>query len=245
MDNIILFQPLEQFEVVYLTTFYGYIINNSILYLILVYLLIRFFFGFVLFQLNTIPKNWQSFLELIYKFVFGLVKQQIGSKGYAYFPILFTLFIFILVANLIGMTLYSFTLTSHITIAFTLSFSFFIGIVIVGIINLKVKFLDLFVPHGAPKNLLPFIVAIEIVSYLSRPLSLGIRLFANMMSGHALLAILASFTLDISRKFFLVTIIPFILITAIVSLEVMIALLQAYVFTVLVCIYLHDALYGH
>eukprot|EP01093_Parvamoeba_rugata_P019758 TRINITY_DN912_c0_g1_i3.p1 TRINITY_DN912_c0_g1~~TRINITY_DN912_c0_g1_i3.p1 ORF type:complete len:145 (+),score=25.64 TRINITY_DN912_c0_g1_i3:873-1307(+) len=142
------------------------------------------------------------------------------------------------------MTLYSFTITSHAVITFSLSFAFFIGVVIVGIVTQKVKFLQTFVPSGAPAALLPFLVVIEIISYLSRPFSLAIRLFANMMSGHALLVILANFTLAISKKNLLIGAIPFILIVGIIGLEAMIALLQAYVFTILISIYLNDSIKG-
>jgi len=242
--NNIFFQPLEQFEITFLGYFAGIPVTNSLLYLIFVYLIIRFMFGLVFLNTRIVPYNLQSLMELIYNFVFSLVKQQIGVRGYAYFPIVMTLFMFILVANLIGMALYSFTLTSHVTVAFTLSFSFFIGVVIIGILIQKASFVNTFIPSGAPGFLLPFLVIIEIISYLSRPLSLGIRLFANMMSGHTLLAILANFTFSISQKNIIIAAIPFILIVAIVGLEAMIAILQAYVFTVLVCIYLSDSIHG-
>lgn len=242
--NFILMQPLEQFEIIFLGTFAGIPINNSLIYLIIVYLVIRFFFGLALVNLRLVPYNLQTFIEQIYSFVFGLVKQQINTSGYAYFPMIFTLFLFILVSNLVGMSLYSFTLTSHVTIAFTLSFSFFISIVIIGILIQKASFVNTFIPSGAPKALKPFLIGIEILSYFSRPLSLGIRLFANLMAGHTLLAILANFTFLISKKSVIITLIPFVLIVAIVGLEAMIAALQAYVFTVLVCIYLNDSIHG-
>ncbi len=242
--NIIFTQPLEQFEIIYFGSIAGIPINNSLLYLIIVYLVIRFFFGMVLYNLRVVPYNLQTFIEQIYNFVFGLVKQQINTSGYPYFPMIFTLFLFILVANLVGMTLYSFTLTSHVTIAFTLSFSFFISIIIVGILIQKASFVNTFIPSGAPKALKPFLIGIEIISYFSRPFSLGIRLFANLMAGHTLLAILANFTFLISKKSFVISLIPFFLIVAIVGLEAMIAALQAYVFTVLVCIYLNDSIHG-
>ena len=242
--NFILMQPLEQFEIIFLGNFAGYTINNSLIYLIIVYLVIRFFFGLVLVNLRIVPYNLQVFIEQIYTFVFGLVKQQINTSGYPYFPMIFTLFLFILVSNLVGMSLYSFTLTSHVTIAFTLSFSFFISIVIIGILIQKKEFVNTFIPSGAPKALKPFLIGIEILSYFSRPLSLGIRLFANLMAGHTLLAILANFTFLISKKNIVITLLPFILIVAIVGLEAMIAALQAYVFTVLVCIYLNDSIHG-
>ena len=243
-SNTFITQPLEQFEIIYLGSIAGIPVNNSLIYLIFVYLTIRFFFGLALYNLRLVPYNLQIFVEQIYNFVFGLVKQQIGVSGYPNFPIIFTLFLFILVSNLVGMSLYSFTLTSHVTVAFTLSFSFFLSIVIVGILIQKAKFVDTFIPAGAPKILKPFLIGVEIISYFSRPFSLGIRLFANMMAGHTLLAILANFTFVISKKNFLVSLIPFFLIVAIVGLEAMIAGLQAYVFTVLVCIYLNDSIHG-
>ena len=247
MNNLTTFliaQPLEQFEIIYLGSIGGIPINNSLIYLIFVYLVIRFFFGLALMDMRIVPLNLQIFVEQIYNFVFGLVKQQINVSGYPYFPVVFALFLFILVANLIGMSLYSFTLTSHVTVAFTLSFSFFIAIVIVGILIQKSSFVNTFIPQGVPKVLKPFLIAIEVISYFSRPLSLGIRLFSNLMSGHTLLAILANFTFLISKKNLVLAAIPFILIAVIVGLEVMIAGLQAYVFTVLFCIYLNDSIHG-
>ena len=242
--NFFLTQPLEQFEIIYFGNIRNIPLNNSLIYLIFIYLIIRFFFGMVLLDLKLIPYHLQTFIEQIYNFVFGLVKQQINISGYPYFPLIFTLFLFILFSNLIGMTLYSFTITSHVTIAFTLSFSFFISIVIIGILIQKSSFVNTFIPQGAPKILKPFLIGIEIISYFSRPFSLGIRLFANLMAGHTLLAILANFTFIISKKNIVISIIPFVLIVAIVGLEAMIAVLQAYVFTVLVCIYLNDSIHG-
>ncbi len=244
LNFLIYTQPLEQFEIIFLGYFKNYHINNALIYLIFVYLLIRFIFGMVFMNLRVIPYNLQILVEQLYNFVFGLVKQQINIAGYPYFPIIFSLFIFILFANLIGMTLYSFTLTSHVAVAFTLSFSFFIAIVLVGILIQKASFVNTFIPSGAPKILKPFLIIIEIISYISRPFSLGIRLFANLMSGHTLLAILANFAFLISQKNIIISILPFLLIVAIVGLEVMIAGLQAYVFTVLVCIYLNDSIKG-
>jgi ATP synthase subunit 6 len=244
MENFFQYQPLEQFEVIFFGYLKKYPINTGLIYLIILYLLIRFFFGIVLLNFKLIPNSMQLFVEQLYSFVFGLVKQQINLKGYAYFPVIFSLFLSILFANLIGMSLYSFTITSHVIIAFTLSFSFFIGIVITGILIQKKSFIYTFIPSGAPKALTPFLIGIEIISYFSRPFSLGIRLFANLMSGHTLLAILSNFAFLISQKNILITLLPFFLIVAIVGLEVMIAMLQAYVFTVLVCIYLNDSIQG-
>ena len=239
------YQPLAQFELIFLDYYKDIIpVNNMFIYMCFIYLAIRFLFGIVFINLKIIPSNWQNFFETMYLFVFSLLKQQVGKKGYAYFPLKFTLFLFILFSNLLGMTLYSFTVTSHGIITFALAFIFFIGIVIIGVITLKLKFLNLFVPSGSPAYLLPFMVAIEIISYISRPFSLAIRLFANMMSGHTLLAILANFTFVLSKKNLLIAFIPFLIIVAIIGLEAMIAILQAYVFTILLCIYLKDSIHG-
>lgn len=240
-----LFQPLAQFEVFFLSYYKNILpISNVFMYMLFIYLSVRFLFGMVLINIKIIPNNWQNLFEILYLFVFDLVKQQVGRQGYGYFPLKLTLFLFILFSNILGMTLYSFTVTSHALVTFGLAFVFFIGIVIIGVVTQKMKFLNTFVPAGSPLFLLPFMVIIEIISYLSRPVSLAIRLFANMMSGHALLAILANFTFVISKKNLLIGAIPFILIVGIIGLEAMIALLQAYVFTVLLCIYLRDSVHG-
>jgi ATP synthase subunit 6 len=239
------FQPLEQFEIFIVFYFFNsFILTNMFIYLGLVIFFIYVYIKLTSLQVKILSKNSQNLFEQFYNFVFTLVKQQLNVKGYAYFPLLLCLFLFILSANLIGMCLYSFTVTSHIIVSFMLSFGMFIGIVSVGITIQKIKFLNTFIPSGAPKFLIPFLIGIEIISYFSRPFSLGIRLFANLMSGHTLLAILANFAFLISKKSVLISLLPIVLIIAIVGLEVMIAILQAYVFTVLVCIYLNDSMEG-
>lgn len=238
------YQPLAQFELIFLSYIKNIDINNSIIYMFFMYLTLRLFFGIVFMNLKVIPNNWQILLESIYLFVFNIIKQQVGFKGYPYFPIKLTLFLFILLGNLLGMTLYSFTITSHVVITFSLSFAFFIAVLIIGISIQKISFLKTFIPSGSPMALLPLMIVIEVASYFSRPFSLGIRLFANMMSGHTLLAILANFTLVISKKNIIIGAIPFLLIVVIIGLEAMIAFLQAYVFTVLLSIYLNDSIHG-
>ena len=238
------FQPLSQFEVMFLGYYKNLIpVTNVLVYMFFVYLVIRLLF-YCTTHWFVVPGPWQAFFENLYTFVLNLLKQQVGPKGYGYFPLKFTLFLFILFGNLLGMTLYGFTITSHAIITFSLAFAFFIGIFIIGIVTQKWKFLYTFVPSGAPAALLPLLIVIEILSYFSRPISLAIRLFANMMSGHTLLAILANFTFVISKKSVIIAMIPFILIVVIIGLEAVIALLQAYVFTVLLCIYLNDSLHG-
>jgi len=216
-----------------------------LIYLFLITFFVYLYFKLTFLQLRIIPKNSQNLFEQLYNFVFILLKQQLNVKGFAYFPLILCLFLFILSSNLIGMCLYSFTVTSHIVVAFMLSFGIFIGVVSIGITIQKIGFLNTFIPSGAPKILVPFLIAIEIISYFSRPFSLGIRLFANLMSGHTLLAILANFAFLISKKSVMIALLPIVLIIAIVGLEVMIAILQAYVFTVLVCIYLNDSMEGY
>lgn len=236
-------QPLEQFEIfVFFKNFA--LITNMIIYLFLIVFVIYMFFKLISLKYEVLAKNSQNLFEGLYNFIFTIVKQQIDKDGFVYFPLIFCLFLFILVSNLLGMCLYSFTVTSHIIVAFMLSFGMFIGIVLTGIFVQKVGFLSTFVPSGAPAVLKPFLTCIEIISYFSRPFSLGIRLFANLMSGHTLLAILANFAFLIFENSLIIGIIPIVLIVAIVGLEAMIAGLQAYVFTVLVCIYLNESISG-
>ena len=242
--NLIFLEPLDQFEVIYLGTIKGYTVNNFILYMFFGYIIFRFFFKLSLYKRYLVPHNWQYVAEFFFSFILSMVKQQIGKKGFNFLPLVFTLFIFLFVSNLLGMTIYSFTITSHIILTFSLSSSIFIGIIITGFLVHGWRFIYIFVPGNAPKALLPLLIFIEIVSFFSRPFSLAIRLFANMMSGHTLLAILSNFTLIISQNYFFTSIIPFLLITVIVGLELMIAGLQAYVFSVLICIYINDSLEG-
>jgi F-type H+-transporting ATPase subunit a len=195
-------------------------------------------------QLRVRPAPLELLIEKLFNFLLNLLKQQMSISGYLYFPMIFNLFISILIYNLVGMTFYSFTITSHIVMAFTLSFSFFIAIILIGIITQKINFINTFIPSGAPKVIKPFLIIIEIISYFSRPFSLGIRLFANLMAGHTLLAILSGFAFLISKKNILLFLFPLILIVLIVGLEMMICFLQAYVFTVLVSIYYNDSIHG-
>jgi ATP synthase subunit 6 len=186
----------------------------------------------------------QLFLEKFYIFIFELVYQQVGFLGQQFVPLFFTLFSFILIANVVGLVPYSFTLTSHILLTFTLSFSVFIGLTLLAI-KFQPNFLSLFIPKGVPTPLVPFLFVIEIISYVSRTFSLAIRLFANMMSGHVLLHILTGFCAFLFNDFYgmvgkLIFLIPFTLIVAIIGLEIGIAFLQAYVFCVLISIYLCD-----
>ena len=191
----------------------------------------------------VVPGRWQSVTELCYQFVANMIRDNVGSEGRQYFPFIFTLFVFILFANMLGMLPYSFTVTSHIIVTFALALTVFIGVTIIGFVKNGVGFLRLFMPSGVPPVLLFMLVPIEIISYFVRPISLSVRLFANMMAGHTMLKVFGGFvfTLGIWLGWA-----PLVFLVALTGLEVGIAFLQAYVFTILTCLYLHDALHpGH
>ena len=185
---------------------------------------------------------------MIYEFVVSLVDEQIGSKGRKFFPLIFTIFVFLLFTNLIGMVPYSFTATSHLVVTFGLSLSLFIGVTIVGFQIHGVHFFSFLLPKGAPLALAPLLVVLELVSYCFRAVSLGVRLFANMMAGHTLVKILSGFAwtmLSVGGILTVASSIPFAIVFALTGLEIGVACLQAYVFTILTCIYLNDAINLH
>lgn len=187
------------------------------------------------------------FTEL-YKFLFTVVVGNIGSANLKYFPFISTVFIFICTMNLIGMVPYSFTVTSHISVTFSLAFGICVSLLILGLQLHKATFFKSFLPEGTPLPLVPLLTSIEIVSYLSHSVSLSVRLFANMLSGHAILKILSGFAASMSAAggiFTALSIAPFAVVFALTGMECCIAILQAYVFTVLTCIYLKDAIYPH
>lgn len=195
-----------------------------------------------------LPTRWQSLFELVYEFVGGLVQEQVGEKGKKYFPFIFATFTFLLCCNLMGMIPYSFTVTSHFIVTFTLSFMIFFGVTLVGFQTHGMHFFSIFLPPGAPLALSPFLVVIEFISYVFRGISLGVRLFANMMAGHTLLKILSGFAwtmLTFGGILSLASVVPFAVVFALTFLEVGVACLQAYVFTILTCIYLNDTLHLH
>jgi F-type H+-transporting ATPase subunit a len=240
-----IFNPLEQFRIMVLQKmFFGNvdisITNNTI---ILFVILIGFTFLFYInYSTNTyIPSKWQYSVENIYVFVLQLFKQQINNiVALRYFPLVLFVFSFILIANLIGLLPYGFTITGHIIFTFQIAFSLFFGITLINIINNKLEFLNLFVPSGVPKPLIPFLIVIEVVSYLIRPFSLSVRLFANMLAGHTLLNILSAFIFNVFKKYALISFLPLLFIVFIIVLEFCIAIVQAYIFSILTCIYLND-----
>ncbi len=188
-----------------------------------------------------VPGRLQSVVELAYEFVAGMVRDNAGKEGMKYFPLIFTLFMFVFFGNTLGMIPGSFTFTSHIIVTFAMAISVLIFVTAVGFMRHGTKFLTLFVPAGAPKAILPFLVPIEVLSYLVRPISLSVRLFCNMVAGHTMLKVFAGFAITLG----VFGIAPLAVAVAITGLEFVIAFLQAYIFTVLTCIYLHDALHLH
>jgi len=186
-----------------------------------------------------IPTKIQLLTELSYTLISKMISDTAGSKAKPYFPFVFSLFMFVLFCNMLGMLPYSFTVTSHIIVTFALAAVIFIGVTIVGFVNHGVGYLKLFIPSGVPVFLLPLIVIIEIISYLSRPVSLSVRLFANMMAGHTMLKVFGGFVISLG---IIGGWLPLSFTVALTGLEILIAFLQAYVFAILTCIYLNDAL---
>ena len=190
---------------------------------------------------ELVPGRLQSVVELAYEFVASMIRENAGKEGMAYFPAIFTLFMFVLFGNLLGMIPGSFTFTSHIIVTFALAAAVFVGVTALGIAKHGAKFLTFFVPEGAPKAILPLLVPIEIISYCVRPISLSVRLFVNMVAGHTMMKVFAGFAVGLG----VLGVAPLAVTVAITGLEFVIAFLQAYIFTVLTCIYLNDALHLH
>ena len=248
--------PLDQFEVRDLFSINANLLGNLHLSLtnIGLYLSISIFIILTYSLLATnsnkiIPNNWSISQESIYATVHGIVVNQINpNKGQMFFPLMYVLFLFILVNNLIGLVPYSFASTSHFILTFSISFTIVLGATILGFQRHGLKFFSLFVPSGCPLALLPLLVLIEFISYLSRNVSLGLRLAANILSGHMLLSILSGFTYNIMTSgiiFFVLGLIPLAFIIAFSGLELAIAFIQAQVFVVLSCSYIRDGLDLH
>jgi F-type H+-transporting ATPase subunit a len=216
-------------------------ITNSTLFMFLITS------GILLFQWASLkgsplnPSRLQSLYELSYEFVAKILKESAGKEGLKYFPFIFSIFMFVLWANLLGMLPYSFTITSHIAVTFTLALGVFLFVTTLGFMKHGLKFFHLFYPEGVPLAVTPLVIPIEIIAYLIRPITLGVRLFANMLAGHIVLKLFASFTIAMGVWGFM----PFTFIVALTAFEFLIAVLQAYVFTVLSCIYLKDAIHLH
>ena len=216
--------------------------TNASLFMILSTISILLIFNLGSKKNTLLPNKLQLLAELSYTFVAKMISDTAGSKAKPYFAFIFSLFMFVLFCNMFGMIPYTFTVTSHIIVTFVLASFIFIGVTIIGFIKHGFGYLKLFVPSGVPVVLLPLIVVIEIISYLSRPISLSVRLFANMMAGHTMMKVFGGFVISLGL---VGGWLPLSFSVALTGLEILVAFLQAYVFAILTCIYLNDALNLH
>ena len=237
--------PLKQFEIDPISTIdvggYNLSFTNSSFSMLLTVLVITLFLTLTVNTRSIIPSRMQLVSELMYNFIAQLLSDTVGDNGKKYFPFVFSLFMFVLIGNMVGMIPYQFTFTSHIVVTFALAAVVFIGVTILGFINHGIKFFSFFVIPGVPFYMHPLLIPIEVISYLSRPISLSVRLFANMLAGHTLLKVFAGFV--VSMSYF--GIFPLAFIVALTGLEILIAFLQAYVFAILTCLYINDAYHLH
>lgn len=246
--------PLEQFKIKPLVDFeaFGYDLSftNSSLMLALVALTIILFFTFGTRNASLVPSRFQVLVEMLYEAIADMVKDNVGMEGKKYFPFVLSVFLLVLGCNLLGMLPYSFTATTHIAITFGLGlFAFFI-INIIGFARNGIRYLGLFVPKGVPAWSVPIISVIEIVSYLIRPFSLAIRLAAAMTAGHIVMKIFAGFIISLAALSlggfeYVLSLFPLVFATALVGLELLVSFIQAFIFSILICIYLNDAVNMH
>lgn len=255
-----LITPLEQFQIISLFSVKLFSLDFSLTNLLLINLLTLFIFYIITFFFSSdtnynkknpffvVPNTWQVFIETAYDTVSQLLFDNISLEGEKYFPFISVIFIFILFSNLIGLVPYSFTVTSHIIVTFTLSFSIFIGVNIIAFNHHRENMLSLFIPANTSFALALILVPIEFVSYIAKPVSLGVRLFINLMAGHTLLKVIVGFAwsmLLLEDFISFIHVVPLIILVILMGLELGVAFIQAYVFTVLTCIYLNDSVNLH
>lgn len=237
--------PLAQFQIKPLIPIkFGGIdlsFTNSSLFMLLTVASVTVFLVMGMRRRALVPGRWQSMAELTYGFIANLLRDTVGPGGRPYFPFVFTVFMFILFGNMWGMMPYSFTFTSHIAVTFAMAAVIFVGVTVIAIAKHGLHFFSFFLPPGAPLVIAPLLIVIEIISYLSRPISLSVRLFANMLAGHTLLKVFAGFIVSLGAF----GAVPFAFVVALTGLEFVIAFLQAFVFTILTCLYINDALHLH
>ncbi len=246
--------PIHQFQISNLFTMgqmgpWSIAFTNSALFMVLaVGAVILFLLGSTR-QRAMVPGRLQSLAEISYEFVATTVRNSAGNEGMKFFPFVFSLFMFILAANLLGLLPYGFTITSHIIITVALALMVFVTVLVYGFWKNGFRFLRLFVPTGIPIYILPLVSFIEVISFFTRPVSHSVRLFANMLAGHITLKVFAGFIIMLSAfgiGGWLGAVLPFAMIVALTALEFLVAVLQAYVFAILTCIYLNDAIHpGH
>ena len=252
-SNLFINSPLDQFEVTSLLGFnapiLGYLsinLTNLALYSIIVFALVISLHLMANNETKLLPSKWSISLESLFATISSMVREQIGKE--VYLPFIYSLFFFVLIANLTGNVPYSFTITSSIIVSIGLSVTIFIGVTILGLSIHKTHFFSYFIPSGTPLALVPLLVLIELVSYFARAGSLGIRLFANIVAGHTLLKILSTFLYQMFSGSIIVavlTLIPFSIFVALIGLEIAVSFIQSYVLTILVCSYIKDALELH
>jgi len=256
-DFLFFSSPLEQFEILPAISLYlgvlDFSITNEAIILFLIFFFVSTFFYSSFKQSDStlfiVPHRWQVIIEIIYKMVLSMITDNIsGKKGQFFFPLVFSVFFFVANLNLIGLVPYSFTLTSHLIVTFALAIAIFLGINIICVRIHGFEFFSLFFPSGTSLALAFLLVPIEIISYVFRPISLGIRLFANMMAGHTLLKVIAGFAWSLmgcTGILFLMHYVPLAILLPLFGLELAVGLIQAFVFSVLTCIYLNDAVNLH
>ncbi|MDJ0685858.1 MAG: F0F1 ATP synthase subunit A [Alphaproteobacteria bacterium] len=237
--------PMDQFTIVPIVPLevagFDISFTNSALWMTITVVVSSLFLLLSIRSRGTIPTRGQMVAEMMYNTVANMVRDNVGSGGQPYFPFIFTLFMFVLFGNLLGMVPGSFTFTSHIAVTFAMAAIIFIAVTVIGIAKHGTRFATLFFPHGAPLWTAVILIPIELVSYLSRPVSLSVRIFANLTVGHVILKVIAGFVVALG----VFGIVPLAGLVAITAFEFMIAVIQAYVFAILSCIYLHDALHLH
>ena len=254
-SKTIIFSPLEQFEVTSLIGlnaplfgFFTLTLTNLALYGLIALFLVISLHLVGNNQIRLIPSKWSIALESSYASIHGMVREQIGQNNESYLPFIYSLFFFILISNLIGNTPYSFTVATSVIVSIGLSVTIFIGVTLLGLSIHRLSFFKFFIPSGTPLALVPLLVLIEVVSYTARAFSLGIRLFANMTAGHTLLKILSTFLYQLfstSLLVFILTLIPFGIFIALIGLEIAVSFIQSYVFCILTCSYIKDAIELH
>jgi F-type H+-transporting ATPase subunit a len=238
--------PLHQFEIKTLIPLKAggadISFTNSAAFMVAALVLITLFLVLGMRKRALVPGRWQSMAEMSYEFVANMLRDTVGNDGRKYFPFVFSLFMFILFGNMLGMLPYSFTFTSHIIVTFAMAIVVFIGVTVLGFVKHGLHFVTFFVPPGTSPIMWPLMIPIEIISYLSRPVSLGVRLFANLTAGHTMLKVFAGFVVSLGV---VGGVLPLAFVVALTGLEFLIAFLQAYVFTILTCFYIKDALHLH
>jgi F-type H+-transporting ATPase subunit a len=246
--------PIEQFSITPLIPIriagHDFSLTNSSLYMVIAVAIVCLVMTAGARGGPGVPGRLQSAAELAYEFIAGMLRSATGEKGMRFFPMVFTIFMFVLVINLIGLPAYTFEVTAQIVITAALALLVFLTVIVVGLKEHGLHWFKLFVPSGVPIYILPLVVAIEIISFLTRPLSHSVRLFANMLAGHIMLSVLGSFSvmlLGAGIVFKVLAVVPIVMNVGVFALELLVAFLQAYVFAMLTCMYLNDAIHpgGH